>query len=213
MIKEIVTQFGALIGAAILYLLKDWNDKYKAKKAAKEEAERVRLETALKPVIEQQAKEKHFIESLWARKHIDEYLLEILIKLGANRTHILGYHNGIKGFDGLSFLYFSMIAEKVDENSIEVLPVYQSVPCAQYTNIILEIHEKGYIYVDSEDENILGKIHKQHGIKSAYKFRIGNSIAGGSLTISFMKERKFTESEFTYVREMLTKIKLMLEVK
>jgi hypothetical protein len=138
---------------------------------------------------------------------INKCLSEIRVLTGANRIHILGYHNGTVGYNGVSYQYMSMLYEDVDDNTAPMINAYQSIPCGRYAELMAKIHREGSVYIPEDEDSSIGRLHRSYGICSAYKYRIGNSIANGSLTVSYHnKEHILTEEEKESIEIGLAKI-------
>ena len=133
-------------------------------------------------------KPKWLLKSITVNKEIYVTLKHILRITNADRVHILSYHNGTVDFNGISFDYASMTHEAVAENIEPLSNMFQNIPISQFADLLSRIHTYGMQYIPKDDESIMGKYHRAYGIECAYKYRIGNSIANGSLSISFNKK-------------------------
>lgn len=193
MTTGIAESIGTIIGVALVFVAKEFYGIYKTKSNNKKKATR-------------------FVNSIDISVEINKLLNELRVLVGANSTHILGYHNGTVSFNGISFQFISMQYEATDGIIRPNINDYQNVPAGQFSQVMADIHHNGFTYVDWDDDTNIGHLHKQIGVKSSYKFRIGDSIARGSVSISYYGiEHKLTEKQKQIVNDYLIKINGLIE--
>ena len=168
------------------------------------------IETKLAKVKDSKKMEKSIDIGLKINRCLDE----IRIKTGADRVHIFGYHNGTIGFNGVSFKYLSMIAESVGDEIAPIIKDNQSVPCGTYWELINRIQQNAVVRILEKEDSVIGRLHRSFGVQDCYKFRIGDNISNGSLSITYHHEVKdLTQEEISTIQDKLVKIDMLLKSK
>lgn len=185
---------GTVIGITIAYLAKEFVVWYKNK-----------LATAHKP--------QEFVKSINVDVEINKALEELRLLVGANRVHILGYSNSVKTFAGTCYKFVSMMYERVDDNVTPHMNEFQNVMASQFSELIQKIQNDRFVHVPENEDSIIGKVHRQFGIVDAYKWRLGSTIANGSISVLYTRPHVLTESEKSLVEDTIFKIEQLLKLK
>ena len=104
--------------------------------------------------------------------------------------------------------------EATDSITLPHINNYQNIPAGQFSELMQEIHIKGFVYIDHNDNTTIGRLHRSYNVYSSYKFRIGNSIANGSVSISYYnREHKLTEKQKNIALDYVSKIESLISRK
>lgn len=187
---EYVKDFGAIIALVIYYTY-----------------------TEYKKLKKRQSKAKGFIDATYLSIEINRILKEIRIYTGANRVHIMTFHNTVESLRGKCYYYMDMRYEDVDDHTKPLIIQYQNLPCSQFADTQAKIHQEGIIYIAEDDKTKIGKYHQALGVKSAYKFRLGNSIANGVLALTWYEAgKRLTEKQKSYIFNKLVELETILKL-
>jgi len=130
---------------------------------------------------------------------INNELLRIQGGYDAARVSILEYHNGVYSKKGLPFEYSSMRYEITDHNTKSLMNEFQAVPVSPVAEMLLKLEksEEGYIKVhtDNEPDSILSRTQKYYGVKTAYSFKLFDTVKEGVLNIIWIAEKKDLSNE------------------
>lgn len=109
--------------------------------------------------IAEQISKKEKIEhdsSVEKRLLADEVIPEILDKLrlryNLERVCLVEAHNSTSNLSSISFLYFSMVYESINQfnDSIDyVSEYYQQTRTSEYSSVLKDVNRKGYCYIDN----------------------------------------------------------------
>lgn len=145
---------------------------------------------------------------------INRVLTELRILTGANSAHVLGYHNGTIGFNGVSYQYISMQYESTDKTTMPMINNYQNIPAGQFSELMFKIHTEGFVQISHNEDSVIGRLHRTYNVFSSYKFRIGNSIANGTVSLSYYnKEHTLTENELQLCYDKVFEIENLINRK
>lgn len=186
-------EIGTIIGGVALVISKDVLRWYKSRSAYK------------------QAK---FEKTLPADILINTILDEIRGIAVSNSIHIMAYSNGDFSLNGICFNYMSMTHERTDIHTTPIMMNYQKVPCSPFSDVLDEINEHGLIMVDSDGNSPISRIHRSYDVTTAYKFRIGDSIINGTVTLSYYNRKyTLTESQIGLIKDKILIIERLLKQK
>lgn len=193
--KEILESFGTVLAVAVAYVLKElakWAiDKYKE---------------GLKP-FKMVFRNKINIK-------IDAILVEIGEYLGASRVYILSYHNSIRSHTGICHDYVSMTNEYNHKDLPPLMKDFQNIPTGLFGDLIEAINNKGMVFVPENEVSNMGGFHRAYGFKDAYKFRIGNSVANGTLSVVFTDDmEKLNQKDIQFISDRIILIDTLLKMK
>jgi hypothetical protein len=150
---------------------------------------------------------------------INNELLRIQGGYDAARVAILEYHNGVYSKKGLPFEYSSMRYEVTDHNTRSLMNEFQAVPVSPVAEMLLNLEnsEEGYfkVHTDEEPDNILSRTHKYYGVKTAYTFKLFDTVKEGVLNIVWISNKKdLTDEEIVDIQISIFRISnLMLKLK
>ena len=118
--------------------------------------------------------------------------LELLIgKFGFNRTSICYFHNGVTGFNGISFKNISMRYEATDAKTKEILNDYRAIPISSLNGLLTEIKDAPARMAETNDINgHVAALHTQFAVKQSYIFMIGDDLVDGLLMCDYTDEPK-----------------------
>lgn len=192
---EILNNIGLIIGVALAYLVKE-GYLYLKKEAAKRK------------------KPQDFLKSISIGLEVNRCLNDLRVLLGANSCHVLKYHNGKVSFDGVEFKYVSMLYESTDGSTVPLINEFQNLPASQFSELMFEIHTKGSVSVGHNDNTHIGRLHRAYKIHSSYKFRIGDSITKGSISVNYYnREYTLTKWQIQMVMDAVVKIESLMSRK
>lgn len=188
-------EFATLIGLTIIYLGKE-------------------LLIWLKKRQEARRKPLKLLKSISIGLEINRCLTELRILTGANSAHVLGYHNGTIGFNGVSYQYISMQYESTDKITMPMINNYQNIPAGQFSELMFKIHTEGFVQISHNEDSVIGRLHRTYNVFSSYKFRIGNSIANGTVSLSYYnKDHTLTENELQLCYDKVFEIENLINRK
>lgn len=165
-----------------------------------------------KKLLKKKNKSKEFINSTYITIEINRLLKEIQLFTGANRVHIMTFHNTIESLTRKCYYFMDMRYEETDVHTKPVMKEMQNVPCTQFAESQAIIHQDGVLYIDETSNSKLGRYHTALGIKSAYKYRIGKSIANGVLAITWYEAgKRLNERQKQFVLNKLTELETILK--
>lgn len=163
-------------------------------------------------------------ESVDKRLLADEILPDLLDKLrlkySVDRVSLLEMHNSTSNINDVSFLYFSLVYESLDQynDSIDyVSEYYQQQRTSDYNSIFKEIGRKGYCYLDNlqdyEDITHLRIIKKvrNNGTNSILFFPIyDNKRVIALLVFSSVKESFDYKDILMHINSSASRIKSLI---
>ena len=185
---------GTILGVTLVYVLKEFLVWYKAKLAI-------------------QKKPEDFIKAINVDVEINKTLEGLRLLVGANRVHILGYSNSVKTFAGTCYKFVSMMYERVDENTVPHMNEFQNAMASQFSELILKINNERFVYIPENEDSIIGKVHRQFGVVDAYKWRLGSTIANGSISVLYTRPHELTEGERGLIEDAIFRIETLLKLK
>jgi len=146
---------------------------------------------------------------------IKEVMREICNEVGAQRCHILGYHNSIKTASSVCFDYLSIQIEvTMDAETMPLQNDFQNMPLAQFSELIDLLDNKKALYIPENEHSMIGAIHRSLGVIGAYKFVINKYVTEGTLTIAWHKNfKELTETQIGFIQDRLVRINMLLEKK
>ena len=157
---------------------------------------------------------KEMLKTLTKSAAIQDCLDELRHTVKCDRVHIIQYSNGNTDLTGDSFKNYSIRYESVNPIYAPVYMQYQNVPVGQYSELLKTIQQKGYTYIGYHDDSNIGRLHRTYGIHSSYKFRLGNHIVNGSLSLAWHNEDvKLTEKQLGVVKDYVVKIHELMNLK
>lgn len=154
------------------------------------------------------------LKSISVGLEVNRVLTELRILTGANSVHVLGYHNGTIGFNGVSYQYISMQYESTDKTTLPMISNYQNIPAGQFSELMYKIHTEGLVKISHNEDSIIGRLHRSYNVQSSYKFRIGDSIANGTVSLSYYNtEHELTEKELALCYDKVFEIENLINRK
>lgn len=187
---EYVKDFGAIIALLIYYSIVEY-----------------------KKIRRVKGKTGRFIENNYLSIEINRILKEIRIITKANRVHILMFRNSSETLRGKCYYYMDMMYEDCDSHTKPILQQYQNIVCSQFADSQAVLHQNGMMYIGENDTTKLGMYNKSIGIKAAYKYRIGGTIANGILAISYYdRDYKMTDKQFDFVKNKLIELETIIKI-
>lgn len=195
--QQILENIGQIIGAIILLFGTRILEKINSKKQKRVE-------------IEKEAEK--MIHNIDCYRDIKGCLNRIQEICHASKVYILSYHNGTVTPKGVHYYFISMLLESDGGQSF--IDHLQRVPASNFLDLMNEVHNRGYVRIKSTEQTHVASMHRAYGIIDSHKFRIGDSIANGSLSIVYSEgEHELTQSEYQLINDYLIKIEILLNQK
>ena len=146
---------------------------------------------------------------------IKEIMRDICLEVGAQRCHILGYHNSIKTASNVCFDYVSMQIEVLMDAELKPLQNdFQNMPLAQFSELVDKLDVEKMIYIPEDEQSMIGGYHRSLNVIGAYKFVISKYVTEGTFTIAWHENFKtLTRKEIQYIQDRLVRINLLLKQK
>lgn len=159
--------------------------------------------------LEKWKKPKQLVKSSEASTDIKAILKEIADYVGAQRVYTLGYSNSTKTLDGMCFYYVNMIEEHCP-NEHPMINQFQGIQTAQFSELLTKIEREKIVYVPENEDSTIGSLHRSRGMKDAYKFLLGKTLAQGTLSVAFTHERaRLTKEEIKYIKDRVLLINIL----
>lgn len=193
--QDLLNTFGTIIGATLLLCGQELIKWIKARRKLSHAAE-------------------NMIKTLDSSSRIQDCLDELRHIVQCDRIHVMEYSNGNTSLVGNSFKNYSIRYESVNPIYAPVMKDYQNVPVGQYSELLKDIQRFGYKYIGFDDDSAIGRLHRTYGIKSSYKFRIGDHIVNGSVSLAWHNEDyKMTPKQISIVKDYIVKIHNLMTLK
>lgn len=160
-----------------------------------------------------------FNDNIQARSEIKTILDEIRIRSNASRVNIMDYHNGKENILGVPFNYVSMFSESTDRQTAGLIKEIQQFPIEPVVPILVRLisSKSGWIYTtDMDKEEEIAVLQKSYGCASSYTFMMKESIASGSLVVSYSAppKRHLNENEIRWIKSQIIRLNnLRLKIK
>lgn len=187
---EVIKSFGILIGGAIVYYAPKFNEWLSKRKV-----------------------KSKFQDTILIQNEINHILDELRVKYDATRVNIMDYHNGKSSVMGVPFNYVTMTAESTDSLTAPLISKIQSMPIAPAIPLLVRLMEEktGWIHTTDEDANEqIAILQKVYGCKGSYTFMLNDSIACGTLVISYSADYDYlTSKEILDIKAAALKLHLL----
>lgn len=160
-------------------------------------------------------KRKDFDKSIARDVMIQEVLDEIRHRIGCDRVHIIQYSNTLEDLAGYKFKNYSIRYESIDTHKfVPIMAMYQNVPIGQHSELLRRVQQYGYTHIPYDEDSVIGSIHRAYGVKSSYKFRIGDHLVNGSLSLTWHgQEQQLTGSEIKLCQTLVEKVYSLMNLK
>lgn len=186
LVEKLVENFGAIIGATII---------------------------AFFPYVVEAYKKNskiwfgHFRRNVNTREKMNVLLHDMLIKFTAQSIRVYSYHNGDYSKSGIPFDYVSMVFEKTDRNTLEIMHSFQKMPISIFNDTLFSImHSTTVGFLCHSVRSVEGEQRQQllaYGCDTCYHFILTNDIKDGVVSLNFSKEKNMTQEDIDYIKWQL----------
>jgi hypothetical protein len=104
--------------------------------------------------------------------------------------------------------------ESTDKTTMPMINNYQNIPAGQFSELMYKIHTEGFVSISHNEDSVIGRLHRSYNVHSSYKFRIGDSIANGTVSLSYYNvEHVLNERELALCYDKVFEIENLIKRK
>lgn len=138
------------------------------------------------------------------RAKINSIIDEVRIRLQSQAVRVFAYHNGVYSKSGFPFDYCSIVYEKTDDNTKDIMSGMQHLPISMFSDlltVIIAYEEDGF--VRQSQKNVTGAALQQliaYNAFTVYHFLLNGKTEDGVMSVIFSGDVTLNQREIDWCK-------------